>query len=148
MTISRSEICEHCGAKVVEHKHGLSKGIIRSMYIVAKAQEIKNPVKLRKTKLTYSQRANLLKAQYWGVIARGTPDKDTGEWFITDKGFRFMRGEIALPHSVRTFRNKVQNYEGKDLFVMQVTGGWRFASDYARDMKPHHPIHTSDLFDG
>ena len=62
MTISRSEICEHCGAKVVEHKHGLSKGIIRSMYIVAKAQEIKNPVKLRKTKLTYSQRANLLKA--------------------------------------------------------------------------------------
>ena len=35
MTISRSEICEHCGAKVVEHKHGRSKGITRSMYIVA-----------------------------------------------------------------------------------------------------------------
>ena len=147
MTISHSEICEHCGAKIAEHKHGLSKGIIRSMYIVAKAQEIKSPVKLRKTRLTYSQRANLLKAQYWGLIAKGTPDKDTGEWYITEKGFRFMRGEMSLPHNVRTFRNEVQEYEGKKLFVTEVTDGWKFASDYARDMRPHQPDDGPDLFD-
>jgi hypothetical protein len=133
----RSELCPTCGAKMVEHKHGLSKGIIRSLYIVAKAQEITNPVKLRKTKLTYSQRANLLKLQYWRLIARANPDKDSGEWYITEKGFQFLRGEISLPHSVRTFRNEVQKYEGNNLFVMEVTGGWKFASEYAHDAQPH-----------
>lgn len=147
MTISHSEICQHCGAVVAEHKHGLSKGIIRSMYIVAKAQEIKSPVKLRKLKLTYARRANLLKAQYWGMLARGTPDKDSGEWYITEKGFKFMRGEISMPHYAITFRNEVQTFEGKNLLVTEITDGWSFASDYARDMKPHQPELDRHLLD-
>lgn len=145
MTISHSEICQHCGATVAEHKHGLSKGLVRSMYIVAKAQEIKSPVKLIKTKLNHSQRCNLLKMQYWGMLARANPDKDSGEWYITEKGFQFMRGEVSMPHYVRTFRNEVQGFEGKDLLVTEVTDGWSFASDYARDMKPHQPELEPDL---
>jgi len=117
------------------------------MYIVAKAQEKESPVKLRKIKLTYAQRANLLKAQYWGMLARANPDKDSGEWYITEKGFKFMRGEIWMPHYAITFRNKVQCFEGKNLLVTEVTDGWKFASDYARDMKPHQPELEPDLLD-
>jgi hypothetical protein len=35
--VSELELCEHCGAKLVEYRHGLSKGLMRSLYKLARA---------------------------------------------------------------------------------------------------------------
>lgn len=132
------EFCSECGAKVVEYKHGLSKGLAKGLYIVARAQEVRSPVRLMDTKLTYSQRANFIKLQYWGLIARANTNLERGgEWYITEKGFQFMRGEISLQHFVWTYRNQVQRFEGKQESITDLTGGWKYRPDYAREAVPH-----------
>ena len=60
----REAICETCGAKVVEYKHGLSKGLVRTLYIIAKAEPPGQPVAMADLKLTYSQRCNSQKLRY------------------------------------------------------------------------------------
>lgn len=48
----------------------------------------------------------------WGLIASeknyDKTKRTSGEWYITDKGERFVRGEIRVPKKIYIFNNKVR----------------------------------------
>jgi hypothetical protein len=131
------EICEHCGAKVVEYKHGLSKGLIVSLVTFAQHGEVG---KLSELELSYSQRCNFQKMRYWELVEKvGDPDGKGGTWRLTDQGKRFLSGAVGLPKYVWTYRAKVRRYEGAEVSVGDVfKGEWRYKyrPEYAREAQP------------
>lgn len=140
MTSHSDSYCEHCGAKVVQHKHGLSKSALRGLRKFA--ERSKRAINLNRCKMTMSEQTNFYKFKYWGIVEQA---EESGEWRMTPKGGRFLRGEIPLQHSVRTFRGQVIEFSGKEEYIYEVTDGWRLRPDYIRDMRPHRP--HPDLFD-
>ena len=122
-------ICECCGAKVVEYCHSLCKGQARALYLFAKAG---GKSELKDLKFTHSQRCNFPKLRYWELVY-----KDDNTWHMTQKGMDFLRGNILLPKKVWTYRGEVERYEGDDTSIQDVTGGWKWAEDYAREAVPH-----------
>lgn len=134
----REHICEECGAKVVEYKHGLSIGLVRVLYLMARAAEHGYPVHMADLKLTYSQRCNSQKLRYWYLIEKvGDPDGKGGDWLVTQRGREFLKGAISLPKNVWTFRGDTVRYEGRSRYIEQVTDGWKWRPDYAREAIPH-----------
>ena len=129
------KFCECCGAKLVKYKHSLSKSLLRCLYIPsALGYKSFNPGELD---MNYNQRANFQKLQYWGLVERCDQDKAKGgDWRITEKGWFFLRGEIKVHKIAWTFRGKLERYDGEEVSVMEVTGGWRYRPDYARERAP------------
>lgn len=131
-------ICETCGAKVVEYKHGLSKGLVRVLYIIAKYRQAGGAVPMADLKLTYSQRCNSQKLRYWYLIEKvGDADSKGGNWRVTQRGADFLQGKISVPQFVWTFHGEQIRYEGRYRYIDQVTGGWKWRPDYAREAIPH-----------
>ncbi len=134
----REAICETCGAKVVEYKHGLSKGLVRTLYIIAKAEPPGQPVAMADLKLTYSQRCNSQKLRYWYLIEKvGDPDGKGGNWRVTHRGSEFLQGIVSVPQFVWTYHGEPLRYEGRYRYIEQVTDGWKWRPDYAREAIPH-----------
>jgi len=131
-------ICETCGAKVVEYKHGLSIGLVRVLYVMASGAPPGSVVSMSDLKLTYSQRCNAQKLRYWYLIEK-VHDQDSkgGDWRVTNRGFEFLRGAISVPKDVWTFRGDTVRYEGRSRYIEQVTDGWKWRPDYAREAIPH-----------
>ena len=134
----REHICETCGAKVVEYKHGLSLGLVRVLYRLAAADRPGSVVAISTVDLTYSQRNNAQKLRYWYLIEKvGDPESKGGDWRVTQRGSAFLKGEISLPQYVWTFRGDTVRYEGRSRYIEQVTDGWKWRPDYAREAIPH-----------
>ncbi len=133
------EICEHCGAKVVEYKHGLSRQLARVLYLIARESPAGYPVAMSEVGLTYSQRCNSQKLRYWDLIKKvGDPRGKGGDWLVTDLGWQFLRAEIALPHFVWTYRGSRVRYEGRLIPITQLSGtGWKWRPEYAQESLPH-----------
>jgi hypothetical protein len=49
-------------------------------------------------------------------------DGKLGYWLITARGAQFLRGEIAAPQRVKTFRNKVLNHSREMIHILQLKG--------------------------
>lgn len=131
-------ICETCGAKVVEYKHGLSKGLVRVLYIIARGGKVGETISMSDLKLTYSQRCNSQKLRYWYLIEKVHDQLSKGgDWRVTNRGSEFLQGIISLPQYVWTFHGEQVRYEGKYRFVDETTGGWKWRPDYAREAIPH-----------
>ncbi len=131
-------ICGECGAKVVEYKHGLSKGLVRVLYIIAKYRQVGGTVAMSDLKLTYSQRCNSQKLRYWHLIEKvGDQDGKGGNWRVTHAGSEFLQGIRSLPQFVWTFHGDPIRYEGRYRYVDETTGGWKWRPDYAREAIPH-----------
>jgi hypothetical protein len=131
-------ICETCGAKVVEYKHGLSKGLVRVLYLIAQAGLPGSTISMSEVKLTYSQRCNSQKLRYWYLIEKVHDELSKGgDWRITQRGSDFLQGKISLPQYVWTFHGEQVRYEGRYRYIDQVTGGWKWRPDYGREAIPH-----------
>lgn len=128
-------ICECCGGKLVKYKHSLSKSLMKCLYIASKAGDAPfNPGELD---MNYNQRANFQKLQYWGLVYRINKDKAKGgDWRISHKGWSFLCGEIRVPKTVWTFRGKFDGYEGKEVSIIDITGGWKYRPEYAAESQP------------
>jgi len=129
--------CPHCGAPMVEYKHGLSKGIVRAFIKAIKHAHPGRQFAIAECGLTYSERENIRKLQYSGLIEKVGGKEKGGDWLITDRGMRFAEGKTFLPCKVWTYRGKVQRFEGKDKYIQDITGGWKYRPDYAREATPH-----------
>ena len=141
---SEPKRCPYCDAKMVEHKHGLSKGLLRCLVKLAKAGH--GDQNLNDLGMNYSQQSNFQKLKYWGIVEKADPNcAKGGEWRITERGWSFVKGEIALQKSVFTYRGAVVGYEGKKLLIEEITGGWKWRPDYARDERSHVPPDQQQL---
>lgn len=130
--------CPHCNAPMVEYKHGLSKGIVRAFIKAVRRAHPGQAFTISECGLTYSERENLRKLKYWGLIKKASTNKDKGgDWIITDRGMRFARGTTFLPCKVWTYRGVVQRFEGKDKYIQDITGGWKYRPEYASEAMPH-----------
>ena len=132
-----SNECPTCGSKMVEYKHGLSKGLSRSLYRISQSLGENNVFHIGECGLTYSQRENCRKLQYWGIIKKLEDDNEKGGWWrLTKAGEAFITGRLACRKSVWTYRGKFVRYEGPSVLITDLTGGWKYRPDYAREAMP------------
>jgi len=136
--MKKVEICEHCGAKTVEYKHGLSKSLMRAFikFVIAVDCQPWGIADFSALDLTYSQGSNFQKLRYWKLIEKvGDPEGKGGQWRLTSRGAAFAKGGIWLPIFAWTYRGDVTDHEGDLKTIDQITGGWKYRPEYAREAR-------------
>jgi len=134
------EFCPTCGAKMKDWPHTLSKGLARVIFRACQNLGDGRRFHLADLGLTYSQRCNAQKLRYWGILSKAPDDTAKGGfWILTDLGLAFAQGRVSLQKKVWTFHGEVQRFEGKKIYIGDVTGGWKYRPDYAREGVPHNP---------
>jgi hypothetical protein len=123
---------------MVEYKHSLSMTLIQAFRKVAEHAPKTGYFHIGEVDLLIAERTNLIKLQYWDLILKlGDEKNHGGRWLISKKGWQWLRGEIALPKHVWTYRGEVQKHEGKLVTVSDVTGGWKYKPEYAAEAVVH-----------
>lgn len=125
----KKAICFNCGAKMVEYKFGLNKGLCRVLWKIAQLS-MDDWVFIRDCKLTNSMYGNQPKLDHWGFTQRDRTEEKGGKVRLTDKGRKFLMGECTASKYVVTYRNDVVRYEGPQLLITDVTDGWAYIPEY------------------
>lgn len=136
------ERCPHCNAKIVEYKHGLSKVLVRSLVKVAKRGAGAHRISEFLSKSEYT---NFSKLQYWGLAEKADGGERGGVWKVTQLGLEFIKGHIQLRQYAWSYRGELVRFDGNRIYVMDVTGGWKYRPDYAREARPHIDPRQGDL---
>lgn len=62
----------------------------------------------------------------WALVEKGgrddTTKKSDGLWRVTEKGWAFLRGEIAIPQKVYSYNNTVEGYSEKVVYFRDCFG--------------------------
>jgi hypothetical protein len=120
--------CPFCEASLKEYWHKLTPMLVGSL--VKMKQEIikkgENKVHLQNDLLlSKTEYNNFQKLRFHGLIAH-CKDKDggrdSGSWLLTSRGNDFVKGELAVPSRVRTFRNTVIDHDSKNVYIRDVIG--------------------------
>ncbi len=135
--------CPTCGAKTVSYKHSLSKVLMKGFRKVLECSGVFGRFDIANCNLTYSERENLRKLQYWGLIKKAGDKARGGRWQVTALGLDFACGHMHLPYTVRTYRGDVLGFSGDDVSIEDVAGGWKYRPDYALEARPALEIQRS-----
>jgi len=130
--------CHHCSAKMVKYTHILNKQMISSLVLLAKAGGRAN---LRDLGLGRVKFQNFQKMRYFGLVRYGYHEDGTragGVWEVTDRGYRFLAGEIKIRKRVKSYRGKFSESVKGECVSMRTLkfARWRHQKDYARDAEP------------
>jgi len=131
-------ICECCGAKVVEYKHVLNKGLVDALFRLSKHIV---PMPLTELDITRNQWTNFQKLRYWGLVDKAIHADGTGTgcWFVTWKGREFIANEIPMKNNAWTFRGITTNLDGKEMYFNDIYDPlYRDRVEYAKDARTHH----------
>ncbi len=129
--------CPHCDAKMVEYKHSLSKSLARVLYRISQHLDANREFHVGSCNLTNSQINNLQKLRYWGIIEKRADEKRKGGyWRVTDVGLWFMEGRTVLRKYVWTYRGEFVRFDGPQVLISELTDGWKYRPDYARESVP------------
>ena len=137
------KICSNCGATMVEYKHGMAKGLARILARIAidlkgVPGEVLFGDYVNGNKMAHTPLSNLHKLHYWGLLDKVVrPDGKGGGWYFTEKGLAFVTGEIKIAKNVWTYRSKFVRFDGPDIGISEVTGGWKYRPQYAKEAVPH-----------
>jgi hypothetical protein len=92
--------------------------------------------------LTVNQFSNFTKLRFHALVAK--VDDKPGYWLITARGGQFLRGEIAVPLRVKTFRNKVLEHSKELIHILELKGKIPyFEREYAYEYQ--RPIATQKV---
>ncbi|MEM7624792.1 MAG: hypothetical protein AAF333_04105 [Planctomycetota bacterium] len=131
------KFCPTCGAKLVEYRHRLNRGLVT---VLRRLHEAGGIAKLSDLGLTNSQWDNAQKLSYFELMVKHFRDgkRVGGTWEITELGRHFLAGEATVPGVAVTFRGERVRFEGKTVGVREVEGvaGYRQRRDYAGDATP------------
>ena len=62
----------------------------------------------------------------WGLIEKGSrtrsETKSDGLWRVTEKGMRFIRGEIPMPCKAYIYNNEVEGWDENEVFFRELFG--------------------------
>lgn len=113
------EHCDYCGAKITEYKVPLTKGIAKALIKLRRLEVelgksivwLEHDDKFSENMLTANERRNMSRLRFLG-LARYT-EPHSGKWFITRRGYAFLRGE-PVPSHVWIFRNKIVEADRTD----------------------------------
>lgn len=119
--------CPLCGASRKMYWHKITPGLVRALTktcarVVEKRQ---NVVSKHELQLGHSEYGNFQKLRFHGLIEKKFTNGEwkRGEWKITPKGFNFLRGIVAIPEKVLTFRNKVESVSQNVVTIHDVMKG-------------------------
>jgi len=116
--------CEHCGASLKKFWHRITPGLVDTLVKSYTVVSAKNENVFTRDELALSNSAytNLYKLRYHGLLAKHKVNGEwhKGEWLITRRGGQFLRGELAIPFRVQTFRNKVIGHDSETVTLAQV----------------------------
>jgi hypothetical protein len=124
----------------VKYKHGISKSLVKCLYKLQLAGG--GPLNISDSlDLSKGQYTNFAKLQYWGFIEHANPNHSErgGYWVITPKGYLFLQDKLTVTRFAWVYRGDVVERTGPDVGVKDVTGGWHYRPQYARDARPHGP---------
>lgn len=129
------ERCPHCGAKMNRYRHVLNRGLVSSLIKLAQAG---GQAKMSSLDLSYNERNNFQKLQYFGLIRK---NEDMAHvWIMTDKALNFLRAGLKIESVVWTFRSKlIDAPPGEKVQMKSVDGfdslpaNWRDSLDYSDD---------------
>ncbi len=130
--------CPHCNAKMVKYRHVLNKGLAICLIRLAQAGGQK---KLSELELTYTQRNNFQKLQYFGLTKKNEDNRHV--WIMTDLAVRWLQEGINLKSVVYTYRGTV--VEGppgekvKFITANSINGlpaAWRQSFQYGDEARP------------
>lgn len=155
--------CPHCGASMKMYWHRLTPGIIKAL-IKARSHVYRTGINrfhlyddlVGDTELTTTEQMNWTKLRFHGLVAKSRKDGaiESGYWLITSRGFQFLRGDIAIPKRVQTFRNKVVDHDPDRVDIGQVIGTTpyferrdQFDYDYATTQHTEEIMPTPVTFD-
>jgi len=133
---TKAEVCPHCGAKMVLYPHSLSLSLIRVLYIVVREADSDGLFTVKGSGMNRNQAGNLQKLRYWGFISRADLDGIGGAWHVCKGTVEFLKGEVPMRKKVWTWRGDVDSFDGPEVYVDSITGGWKYRPDYAREAQP------------
>lgn len=115
--------CPTCGAKMVEYKHHLTRPLVEGAAALALAGG--GPINLADLNLSRSVWDNFQKLRYWKLVQPHQVGgvRSRGEWYLTVRGWAFLRGELALRRYAWTYRGDIRRYEGPKMLVWQIAEG-------------------------
>ena len=131
--------CMYCHATIVKYQHKLNNGLCAGLNALC---QYANATHLDALNLTYNQRTNFPKLQYWGLVAKGAI---SGTWSATDIGREFVSGQIAVPKYAKSYRGKAVEQLGtpvhfNDIYAYNVKDSaavtYDKREDYAESAEP------------
>lgn len=104
--------CPYCGASTMMYKVPLTKSIAKTLIKLRRLEVSKGKREIwlehddkgSEFELTQNERRNMSRLRFLG-LARYT-EAHAGRWFITRRGYEFLRGE-PVPKFVWIYRNKI-----------------------------------------
>lgn len=129
--------CPHCGAKTISYRHSLSAVLMQGFRKVLEVADAMGRFDIASCGLNNSERQNLSKLKYWGIITkRGDPTGHGGGWRVTVRGLAFAEGLRPMRKTAVTYRDEVVELTGDEVSIEDCTGGWKYRPDYALGAKP------------
>lgn len=132
------EQCPHCGQKIMQYKHTMTKGLARILAQALMTVKVPDkPFHLSKAGFTYSQRSNFQHLKYWGLIEKNIQAGKhvSGEWKLTRKAFMFLCG-LAIEKTVTVFDNVVRDRSDEKVRAYEVRGWFQSREEWARHAEP------------
>lgn len=121
------EVCSCCGAKMLVHRHRISKGL--AVALIKFRQKIiefgRNKIHIKdEIALTKSEFNNFQKLRYHGLVTKyinpETKQNEAGYWILTRRGNQFCKCQIEIPEWVATFRNKIHSKSDVKTFINEI----------------------------
>jgi len=136
--MSLSKHCPHCGAKMMEYRHSLSKSLIRALFKFWKVS-LGAPLNLKEVGLTRNEWDNFQKLRYFGLVEQ-SENKKSGVWRVTSSGEKFLFGETNSHKTAVTYRGEWVRWEGPVINFQEATGYYHTREEYAQNATPHEEI--------
>jgi hypothetical protein len=117
------EHCPTCGAGLKMFWHTLNSGLVTTLIQCIQFVHANNRNEFHLQNdlhLTVNQFSNFTKLRFHALVAK--VDGKPGYWLITKRGGQFLRGEIAVPLKVKTFRNKVLEHSHELIHINELKG--------------------------
>ena len=122
---------------MVEYKHGLSKALVRVLSKIAVQFQDTKPHQFKEMELNYNEASNFQKLKYWQLIEKiGDAEGKGGLWRMTEKGMEFVTGKTSCPKFAWTYRGDVVRHEGELVSITDISGGWKYRAEYAKESQP------------
>lgn len=139
--------CPHCGAKMVRYKHSLSQNFVRALW---KFYGKKPPINLSDVGLTWNEHNNFQKLQHWDLVNQYFKEgvRLSGVWDLTERGRKFLAGQIKVNKTVVTYRGERERYEGDEVSADDLWEEikWKQRPEYIADSEPIIETTQGELF--
>lgn len=117
----RDRICKCCGHNDVEYRHRLNGSLVRAMAACFRAAGATPFKPSLVDQLDHSQKCNFASLKYWGFIEKFRFENNNKEfWRITDRGQRFLFGEISAPLFLWSWRGELAQLNPSEAPAPQV----------------------------